>query len=224
MELTSPSSFLSAAKKPSEDFCIRAGQDGLFFGLGFLHSILKTPNDIPSPVIAYLQEGDCIFKGQICIKIDLTGTDFKKEDLISVVSYLSGAYTLLSCFTERNFDFSVMVNPTPDCSFSKWEEKACLKAGCNIQKPPANICFHPEVIEKALKKGEKQIVLSNSKMSNEDIKHILKGFPPFVTACMVGDFSPSDLEDFSGFHHLKAVWPTCLQGFFPLLKMDSINA
>ena len=222
MEPASNFSPLSLSEKETQEFSIQSEQDGLFFGLDFLQDFLKNSNFKDQSVTAYLQDGNCILEGQTCLKVNLTDKTLKKGELLSIVSYLSGAYTLLSCFTEKNFDFSIMASSTPGFPFSEWEEKAILKSGCLVQKCLENICFHPENAVQTLNKGEKQIILSNLKMSKEKIKDILRDLPPSVTASLQGSFLPSDLEEFSTFK-LDSVWPVCLQGFFPCLKMKIIE-
>ena len=219
MELTPipPSSELSQANKT--DFFIQSDQEGLFFGLEFLECFLKSDDPLNTPKItAYCQDGECIFKGQTLLRINFKNQDCKKEDLLSIVSYLSGAYTLISCWTERNFDFSIIAGPTPDFAFSDWEEKAILKAGAVIGQCPHSVYFDSKDVHEALKRGEKEIVLSCLKMSKEEIKSILQCLPHFVKCSLQGAFFPSDLEEFRDLN-LTSVYPDSLQGFFPRLKM-----
>ena len=205
-------------KKGIQEFSIQTEQDGLFFGLEFLKDFFKSDNDSPE-ITAYLQEGECVFKGQILMRIHLKNKRYKMEDIVPVVSYLSGAYTLISCFTERNFDFSVMACSTPRFSLSEWEEKAILGAGGLIQKSPEDIsCYSENDVHQALEKGGRQIVLSCLKMSKKKIRDILQSLPHSVEPSLQGPFFPYDLEGFRDFH-LKSVYPICLQGCFPQLKM-----
>lgn len=135
-----------------------------------------------------------------------------------MVSYLSGVYTLISCWTERNFDFSIMASSTPDFALSEWEEKAILKAGAQIGQFPEDICFDSKSVRQELDKGSKHITLSNMKMPEEKIKEILQSIPSHVKCSLHGSFFPSDLEGLRSLH-LHSVYPLCLQGFFPQLKM-----
>ena len=91
----SPFSF-SEYEKQIQEFFIQSEQDGLFFCVDFLQDFLKNSDLKNQSVTAYLQDGDCILEGQTCLRVNLKDKTFKKEDLLSVVSYLSGAYTLLS--------------------------------------------------------------------------------------------------------------------------------
>ena len=218
METVSSLSLSHFSEKTRTEFFVQSEQDGLFFGLEFVRYFLKSEETEAPEVTAYLSEGECVFKGQTLFRINLRGKDLKKGELMSVVSYLSGAYTLISCFTEKNFDFSVMACSTPGFSFSDWEEKVILKAGGFIQKCPENICFRLEEVHQALERGDTQIILSYSKISREKIKSISSSLPSSVELSLQGSFLPSDLEDFRDFN-LKSVWPLCLQGHFPLLKM-----
>ena len=218
MDITSGFSFSQPSRQTLPEFCIQSEQDGLFFGLDFLQNFLKDKEQA-SEFTAYLQEGGCVFKGQTLLKMDLKNSLFKKEDILSLVSYLSGAYTLLSCFTERNFDFTIAACSTSGFSFSDWEEKAVLKAGAVVQKLRKEACcYSEEEVYQALERGNKQIVLSDLKMSKEKIKSLLQTIPSSMECSLLGDFLPSDLEEFRSFH-LQSVYPLCLQGYFPCLKM-----
>ena len=154
MEIISGPSSFELVNTHTQELFIQSEQDGLFFGFEFLQYFLKSSGFENSTVTAYMQDGDCVFKGQTCVGINLKDENIKKEDLLSAVSYFSGAYTLISCFTEKNFDFSISASLTQGFSFSEWEEKAILKAGALIKKCPENICLHPENAVEALKKGK----------------------------------------------------------------------
>jgi len=218
--IPNPFSSPSFEKMPQE-FFVQSGQDGLFFGLDCLKEVLESQEAFHSfEITNYLQEGDCVFKGQILMKVHLKNKEMKQEDLISILSYLSGAYTLVSCFTERNFDFSIMACSTPDFFLSAWEEKAILKAGGFIQKCLENICCHSDHdVNQLLEKGEKQIILNGLKLSKKKIKSIFKSLPSSIESSLFGTFLPHDLEEFR-FFQLKSVYPICLQGHFPHLKMQ----
>ena len=219
MEQVSSFSFSKFPEEGMHEFFFQSEQDGLFFGLEFLKNFLKTGDGSEKPdITAYLQDGACVFKGQICLGVNLKDQIFKKEDLMSVVSYFSGAYTLISCFTEKNFDFSIMAFSSPDFALAEWEEEAILKAGGLIQQYPNNICFYPEEAHQAVEKGEKKIVLSNLKISKKELKDLLRLLPSYIECSLQGHFFPSDLEEFRAFN-LKSVYPLCLQGSFPRLKM-----
>ena len=218
METVSNFSSSHFSEKTRPEFFIQSEQDGLFFGLEFLRHFLKTDDAEAPEITPYLQEGECVFRGQTLCRISLTGKDLKNQDLMAIVSYLSGAYTLISCFTEKNFKFSIMACSTSDFSFSEWEEKAILKAGGLVQKCPENICFHSDDVHQALKRGDTQIILNHSKISKEKMKSILRSLPSSVELSLQGPFFPSDLEELRDFN-LKSVWPLCLQGYFPFLKM-----
>ena len=207
-----------------QEFLIQADQDGLFFGLEYLQNLLKAKKDTSSfEIKTYFKDGECVFKGHTLMQISLVNTSFKKENLGSLVSYLSGAYTLLSCWTKKHFDFFIMACPTPNFLFSDGEEKAILKSGALIQKSLKNICFHLEDAEQALEKGEKRIILSDFKMSKKQIKNILQSLDPSIEITLYGSFFPLDLEEFRIFHNIKAAYPVCLQGYFPHLPMKIVE-
>jgi len=202
-------------KKP--DIFISSDQDGLFFGLELVQNFINNKNS-SSKIVSYFRDGDFIFKNQTLMRVSLIDQNIKKNDLLSLMSYFSGVYTLVSCWTERNFNFSIMAYPTSGFSFFEWEKRAILKAGALIGKNPKTIYFHPKEVNQTLKKGEKEITISNLEMSNEQIQNLLKTIPDFVKCSLQGSFLPSDLEPFQSFN-LTSVYPLCLQGFFPQLKM-----
>ena len=220
MEIISSPFFFRSFEKMSEEFFIQSEQDGLFFGLDCLKKVLESEDTSNAfEVTSYLQEGECVFQGQTLMKINLKDKKLEKESFMSILSYLSGAYTLVSCFTERNFDFSIMACSTPDFILFEWEEKAILKAGGLIQKCPETICCHSDHdVNQFLEKGEKQIILNGLKMSKEEIKNTLQSLPPSIESSLFGAFLPYDLEEFR-FFQLKSIYPICLQGCFPRLKM-----
>ena len=201
-----------------QSYCVSARQDGLFYGEEFLQCFFKKRGG-KYEIKSYLQDGDCVFKGQTIFQIQIKGKLQEEEELLSAISYLSGAYTLISCWTEKAFDFSIKALPTPDCFLSPWEKQAILNAGAEIQKPPEKIYFQAKEVEQALQMEEKHLVVSSSKISFKEIKNILQSLPPSIEIGLEGDFSPSDLEEFRDFP-LQAVWPRHLQGFFPRLKMS----
>lgn len=220
METVSPSLPSKHSKKIKSDFCIQSDQDGFFFGLEFLNWFLKSEDEADtSEVISYFQDGECVFKGQTLLKINLKKEDLEKEDLMSIVSYLSGTYTLVSCWTKRNFDCAIMACPTSDFLFSDWEKSAILKAGALVAQCPSPVRSSIGEVHQAIKKGEKQIVLNYpTKVSKEEIKDMFQLLPPFVEISLQGSFFPSDLEELRAFN-IKSVYPICLQGHFPRLQM-----
>ena len=212
---------LGPAITANRTFFIQAEQDGLFFGLEFLQSLLSAENSEAFEITAYKQDGECVFKGQILLKIQLKTDRFKKEDLISVVSYLSGACSLTACFAYEDFDFSIMACSTQGFCFSKWEEKALLKAGAVIGKSPSSACSRLKEARQILNTGRKQIALNAETVSVQALKRTLDQLPSFAEISLQGPFLPSDLEELRGFC-LKAVFPSCLQGYFPRMKMKAV--
>ena len=201
-----------------KDFFVCSEQDGLFFGLEFLNDFLEKYEARPKTK-AYFQDGDCIFKGQICIEVRQQKDFQAVEDCVSILSYFSGAYTLISCFTEKQFDFSVSASPTPGFSFKEWEKKTILKAGGKIQSFPKSLGLDSKETYHRLQRKENPIILTDRHMSHLEIKNILQNCSPSSEIFLEGDFWPEDLENFRNMN-LKSVWPTCLQGFFPSMKMS----
>lgn len=216
---TALNSFSKFSEKTGQSFSILSDQDGLFFGVEFLQKLLEAPGGLESSELtAYQKDGDCIFKGQTLLNIHLRNTNFKKEDLVSAVGYLSGAYTLVSCFTEREFNFSITACPTPGFLFADWERRLIEKARALVQKCPDNVYFYRDEVQQALNRGEQKIVLSALKISKKDLLDILQTMPYNVEVCLQGNFLPADLEEFRDLN-LKSVYPLCLQGYFSSLKM-----
>ena len=199
----------------SETF-IQSGQDGLFFGLSYLQDSLSSEDY--SQLKIYFSEGGCIFKGQTLLAIKAESRKPKKEDLLSAISYLSGAYTLISCWTEKNFDFSICADLTPHFELSQWEEQAILKAGAVVQSFPKEF-LSLEQAQKALKINDESIILSELKISREQIKNFLKTADSSVVFDLHGSFLPSDLEEFREFRNIGSVYSVYLQGSFPYLPM-----
>ena len=223
MDSTLSSSSFMSSEKIQQDFFIQAEQDGLFFGVEFLELFLSSQADRSTfKITSYFQDGHCIFKGQTGLRVCIKDQIFSKEDLTSLVSYFSGVYTLVSCFIEKQFPFSLMASSTPEFIFSDWEEKTILKAGALVDKTPNKICFSSKDVQSFLAQGDKQITLSNLRMSKEEIKNLLNELPLSVEPSLQGTFFPLDLEEYSSFP-LKSVWPDCLQGFFPCLQMKSFS-
>lgn len=189
-------------------------QDGLFFGLSYLKEILPG-EDFSS----YCSEGRVIFKGQKALYMEESP---QKETIGFLLSYLSGAYTLISCFMEKNFDFKIGASSTKGFLYKEGEEQAILKAGASrtakdLKKQAQNL---DEVIKRAKKQNtESALLLSGEKISLPQIKKVLQDFPNQdfnVSAHLL----PSDLEEWREFKNIQAVYPYCLQGGFPLLKMQ----
>ena len=194
---------------------IQSEQDGLFFGLDYLSFLNE--GDF-SNMKTYFSDGDCIFKGQKLLSIEKAG-NFKKEDVLSVLSYLSGAYTLISCFTEKNFDFSIYADLTPKFKLSQWEEQAILKAGAVKNSFPKEF-LSLEQVKRKIKQNSQFLVLSESKIKPDDIKSLLKAGDTSVMFSLHGSFLPSDLEGFREYSNIKAVYSSYLQGSFPCLPMS----
>ena len=195
---------------------IQSEQDGLFFGLDYLQTCLRKEDFSKTQV--YFSEGDCIFKGQTLLSIETESFKFKKEDLLSAVSYLSGAYTLISCWTEKSFDFSICATSSPHFDLFQWERKAILKAGA-IARPFPKELLSLEQVQRELKRNSPSIILSELKINREKIKNLLKTTDPSILFDLHGSFLPSDLEEFREFKNINSVYPVYLKGFFPCLPM-----
>lgn len=216
------SAFISKKQEKVQDFFFQSEQDGLFFGLDFLNHILSPKDHVEKPEItAYFQDGDCIFKNQTILRIQQLQTNvFEKKELLFVISYLSGVYTLVSCFIERQWDFSIIGSSSDDFLFFEWEEKAISKAGGLVQKTPQKMFFSQKEVLQAIEAGEKKIILNSLKINVVELKNILQKFPQ-TEFSLYGSFLPEDLEEFR-YDNISSVYPLCLQGSFPCLKMKLI--
>ena len=193
--------------------------NGLFFGLCYLKDFLKTEDF--SKLNSYFSDGDCIFKGQTLLSMSAENSLFKKQDLLSIVSYLSGAYTLISCFTERDFNFDICAGLTSNFELSDWEEQAILKAGAVVRSCPKEFLTAKQ-IQQHLKKENSPVLLSDLKIDSCEIKTFLKANGS-VSFDLHGSFLPSDLEEFRDFNNISSVYPVCLQGSFPCLEMQFVE-
>jgi len=188
-------------------------QDGLLFGIDGLKE------DFPD-LFPHFKEGDLILKGQKILSTKEGKSKLPKEDFAFLISYLSGAYTLISCFTERLFDFKIGASSTKNFLYKKREEQAILKAGAflynKFKKPVSSF---DELSKKS--NSTESYFLSDSLFSLKEIKQALESFPQQNFEVKAKLF-PSDLEDWRHFKNIKSFYPDCLQGNFPLLKMQWI--
>ena len=135
---------------------------------------------------------------------------------------MSGAYTLISCWTERNFDFSICADFTSDFELSQWEKQAILKSGAVVRSFPTEF-LSLEQIQKKLKQNSQPILLSESKIRRDQIKNLLKKADSSAVFNLHGFFLPSDLEEFRDFENISAVYSIYLKGSFPCLPMKFVE-
>ena len=191
-------------------------QDGLFFGLEYLQQ--KFPL---TQLSSYAKSSDLIFKGQKIISLEESPkSKSQKEALSFLLSYLSGAYTLISCFTERHFDFKIIANSTQKFLHQEGEKQAIVKAGAllnqNKEKPSLNFQELLKELEKT--NPQESYLLNTEKLSLKEITNILQNYPSHSFE-IKAKLLPSDLEQWRDFKNIQAVQPFYLQGHFPLLKM-----
>ena len=207
-------------KSAHSEVFIQSQQDGLFFGLDYLKNYLRF--DDPDQIKVYFSDGDCVFKNQTLLSLSEENIELKKEDLLSAISYLSGAYTLISCFSAKNFNFSICADLTSDFELSRWEEQAILKAGAVVRAFPKNF-LSLEQVQNKLKQKSGSIVLSEFKISRDTIKSCLKTADSSIRFDLHGSFLPSDLEGFREFENIGSVYSVYLQGSFPCLPMKFLD-
>ena len=213
--------YVSKERKREQDFFFQSEQDGLFFGLEFLKHILSSESKVENcEITAFLQDGDCLFKGQTILGVRLKDSSFKKEDFLPALSYFSGVYTLVSCFVEKKWDFAIAGSSSPNFAYPEWEEKAILKAGGLVKKVPEKMSNSEKEILQALEKGETQIFFNSLRTKPKELKKVLQKFSN-IKFSLYGPFFPEDLENFRNFH-INTVYPVCLQGFFPCLKIKLV--
>ena len=189
-------------------------QDGLFFGLDYLKKALSL-----SSIDSFYSDGDCVFKGQTALYIEPAQASQKRE-ISLILSYLSGAYTLVSCFTEKRFDFDIYAGFTKNFSHKAGEKQAILKAGADFIEEAVKPELGFDEAKKRVERGgaEEVLLLSEEKMSRLQIQKILKECSqPFD---LHGSFLPSDLEEFRSFSNIRTVYSSYLEGCFPCLKMQ----
>lgn len=187
----------SSAVLNLEGGSIQCLQDALFFGLEYTKTLFQELE-----MHAYFSDGDLIFEGQTVLFMD-GAKAFEKENVLSLLSYLSGAFTLLSCFTHKEFDFSIASAPTKNFIYSEGEKQAILKAGAFV-KPISDI--------------KDSDFLDGFKMKKQEVKKLLNK-EPSKTYGIYGPFLPEDLEEFREFENIDFVYPACLQGSFPYSNM-----
>ena len=194
-------------------------QDGLFFGLEYLKEKQMLPD-----ISSYCHEGKVIFKGQKILSLEEEPEKQALQEISFLLSYLSGAYTLISCFTERNFDFKIGVTSTKNFLHKAGEEQSILKAGAffykKLKKP---IPSFEELRKRAGKTNTKEsLFLSEESLSLQEIQSALENFPE-QTFNIKASLLPSDLEKWRHFKNIQTFYPSCLAGNFPRLKMQWTN-
>ena len=200
----------SPAVSQQPDYLIQCLQDGLFFGLDYIKTLF------PFEGYSYFLDGDHIFAGQTLLSLN-GGKNHKS--ICSLVSYLSGTYTLARCFSERYFGFSVCAYWTPSFAFNEGEKQALLQAGMILKKAPAEKFLEAQELKN--KNDHSRIIYLKLSSANKDqVKSILKNSRQQFE--LMGDLLPKDWEDFRDFYNIQCVYPLCLQGFFPSLVMKSL--
>jgi len=191
-------------------------QDGLLFGINYLKSSLDFTD-----FTAHFKEGDLILKGQKILSIDkpeATQPKTTQKDLAFLLSYLSGAYTLTACFTEKPFHFKIGARSTKDFKHKKGEEQALTQAGALLSHKPKKPIQNLQELSTKSKQKDK-LFLSDEFLSLAEIKQALQNSPEQNFEVEAQIF-PSDLEQWRKFKNIQAFYPRGLQGNFPRLKMQ----
>lgn len=204
--------------KTTENFFVQTGQDAIFFGCNFLHQYFESKD---CEITSYVQDGDLIFKNQKCFKIHIQNTDINKQDILNLISYFCGAYTLISCFLEKSFKQDIFASTSKDFDFQKWEKSIILQAGALLYDSSINLYQNLNKASQAIETGEKHINLSTQHITLQKALQFLQAYPQ-TSFSLHGDFFPKDLEKLDAFN-IKSITPLCLQGDFPSIKMHIID-
>ena len=204
-----PQSKSQKYSEPTADYRIQCLQEGLFFGLEYIKS------QLPFAGYSYFLDGDYIFEGQTLLSL-YEGKN--RDSIVSLLSYLSGAYTLASCFSEIPFPFSVCAYGTPHFAYNEGEKQALLKAGMSFKKLPEEKFLSPQEF-KAKRSHFDRAYLRVSRSNKEEVKRILRDSQQEFE--LMGNLFPKEWEDFTDCNNIQAVYPLCLQGFFPALNLKA---
>ena len=215
--MISPSnSFFSTADpiKAKQSFQIRAEQDFIFFGREFSNSFLE--KEIHEEVSWFVQDGDCILKGQVPLRF-FTNEFTNLSSLLESLCYLSGIATLTRCYTENAGDFTVVGSILKDSPFPDWQKKA-IHMGGGITDFSLTTCSSEKNLPALIKKNPLAIALDVSIFSESDCMTYLKEIPKEIKRGICGPILPEDIVKFLS-HPLDFIKPSFLQGNFPSVKM-----
>ncbi len=205
-----PSSSPYISKK-SPFYQIAFEQDAIFSGCEYFNS-LETSLEISKDITWHIKDGECILKGQVCMEIFQEIENL--NEILKVISYLSGISTLARCYTESSHHTSIIGTPLKNSPWLKWETKSLSYGGVDT-KPclPEKICYS----EKDLNLQD-QIIALSSKMPRDELVKCLKKLPDHKIKGLYGFILPQDLEKLSDLP-INVIWPDLLQGSFPCVKI-----
>ncbi len=202
---SSPSYYTS---KKTQFYQIVFEQDAIFSGVEYLTSTLENSENISW----YIKDGECILKGQTCMEIfqEIEGLN----EMIKVISYLSGISTLARCYTELSNDTPIIGSPVKDSPLFEWEIKSLFYGGVDIKPHCPEKIYH---LEEDLNLKDSVIAL-NSNIPRDKLKSLLKKIPSQKIKGLYGSILPRDLKKFNDLP-INVIWPEILQGPFPLVKI-----
>ena len=211
-----PSSFFNTVDsvKAKHSFQIRAEQDFIFFGREFANSFLEKENH--EEVSWFVQDGDCILKGQVPLRF-FTNEFTNLSSLLESICYLSGTATLVRCYTENAGNFTVIGSISKDSLFPDWEKKA-IHMGGGVTDFSCISCSSEKSLPSLVKKNPPAIALDISVFSESDCTAYLKEIPKEIKRGICGPILPEDVVKFLS-HPLDFIRPSFLQGGFPSVKM-----
>ena len=206
---SSPSS--SIYKKP-QSYQIIFEQDAIFSGFEYFNYVSETSLENPENIIWHIKEGEAILKGQSCVEIFQETKNL--QEVIKIISYLSGASTLARCYAEAFNPPSVVGSPLKDSPLFEWEIKSLLMGGVDAKPSlPEKICY----CEKDLNLQDPVIALS-SEIPKDELKKLLKKIPSHKVKGLYGPILPQNLEKLNELP-INVIWPEILHGVFPCVRI-----
>ncbi|MCY4512094.1 MAG: hypothetical protein OXB86_00225 [Bdellovibrionales bacterium] len=201
--------------KEKKSFQIKSEQDFILFGREFSNSFLKPSAD--REIIWFAQDGDCILKEQIPLRVFTSeeSTDF--SFLLKSVSYLSGAATLVRCYVENAGDMTIVGSISKQTPFPDWEKQAVYMGG-GVTDFSCVSCSSEKNFSSLVKKNPSAIALDVSGFSESNCITYLKEIPKEIKRGICGPILPEDVIKFLSYP-LDFIMPSFLLGDFPSVKM-----
>ncbi len=212
---------LKRAGSYSEERRFAAGQDGVFFGAGFLSGFLKK-SQLPLEIVWHAKDGDSLLKGQTFMTAFAPDEKsfFGLKAAVEGISYLSGAASLARCYRESSCGCRSAGAASLDSPFPEWERKALRLGGARTEPLlPSKMISSEKDLEEALTGHTEIIALDGRGAGFSGIQKLIDQIPSGIQKGMYGHFLPKDLERLSALP-LDVIWPKLLQGGFPRLKIN----
>ena len=210
-------SFVNAADpaREKQSFQIRADQDFILFGREFSDSFLRKKD--PLEISWFARDGDCVLKGQTFSRVFTSDGFSDFSSLLGSVRYLSGAATLVRCYTENAGDFAVAGSISKNSPFPEWEKRAIHRGG-GVTDLSCVSCSSEKTLPSLVKKNPPAIALDVSGFSESDCVACLKEIPEETKRGICGPILPEGVMKFLSYS-LDFISPSFLQGGFPSVKI-----